>query len=86
MGRYVLKRLLQGALVVFFVTVVVFVTTRMVGDPVDVLLPFESTPDQPSAGLGSSSPNSARYLRSAARIAVRGSGVRSSWPTKWSEP
>jgi peptide/nickel transport system permease protein len=28
------------------VTVVVFVTTRLVGDPVDVLLPFESTPEQ----------------------------------------
>jgi peptide/nickel transport system permease protein len=46
MGRFVLKRLLQGALVVFFVTVIVFVTTRMVGDPVDVLLPFESTEQQ----------------------------------------
>jgi peptide/nickel transport system permease protein len=32
--------------VVFLVTVVVFVTTRLVGDPVDVLLPFESTPEQ----------------------------------------
>lgn len=46
MGRYVLKRLLQGVLVVFFVTVVVFVTTRLVGDPVDVLLPFEATEEQ----------------------------------------
>ena len=46
MGRFVLKRLAQGALVVFLVTVVVFVTTRLVGDPVDVLLPFESTPEQ----------------------------------------
>ena len=46
MGRFVLRRLAQGALVVFLVTVVVFVTTRLVGDPVDVLLPFESTPEQ----------------------------------------
>jgi peptide/nickel transport system permease protein len=46
MGRYVLRRLAQGALVIFLVTVVVFVTTRLVGDPVDVLLPFESTPEQ----------------------------------------
>jgi peptide/nickel transport system permease protein len=46
MGRFVLRRLAQGAFVVFLVTVVVFVTTRLVGDPVDVLLPFESTPEQ----------------------------------------
>lgn len=46
MGRFILRRLAQGALVVFLVTVVVFVTTRLVGDPVDVLLPFESTPEQ----------------------------------------
>ena len=46
MGRFILRRLLQGVLVVFLVTVVVFVTTRLVGDPVDVLLPFEATPEQ----------------------------------------
>jgi peptide/nickel transport system permease protein len=46
MGRFIVRRLLQGVLVIFLVTVVVFVTTRLVGDPVDVLLPFESTPEQ----------------------------------------
>lgn len=46
MGRFIIRRLLQGVLVVFLVTVVVFVTTRLVGDPVDVLLPFEATPEQ----------------------------------------
>lgn len=46
MGRFVARRLAQGVLVVFLVTVVVFVTTRMVGDPVDVLLPFEATEEQ----------------------------------------
>lgn len=46
MGRFALRRIAQGVTVVFLVTVVVFVTTRMVGDPVDVLLPFESTPEQ----------------------------------------
>jgi peptide/nickel transport system permease protein len=46
MGRFIVRRLLQGALVVFLVTVVVFVTTRLVGDPVDVLLPFEATEEQ----------------------------------------
>ncbi|MCZ7587355.1 MAG: ABC transporter permease [Gaiella sp.] len=46
MGRYIVRRLAQGLLVVFLVTVVVFVTTRLVGDPVDVLLPFEATTEQ----------------------------------------
>lgn len=49
MGRYVVRRLAQGLLVIFLVTVVVFVTTRLVGDPVDVLLPFEATTEQRAA-------------------------------------
>ncbi len=43
MGRYVLKRLIQAALVVVSVTVVVFVVTRLIGDPVAVMLPLEAT-------------------------------------------
>lgn len=46
MGRFVLRRVTQGIVVVFLVTVVVFVATRMVGDPVKVLLPFEATKAQ----------------------------------------
>src|SRR6476661_4377291 len=46
MGRFAIGRIVQGVVVVFLVTVVVFVTTRMVGDPVKVMLPFESTPQQ----------------------------------------
>lgn len=46
MGRFALRRILQGIVVVFLVTVVVFVTTRLVGDPVKVMLPFESTAQQ----------------------------------------
>lgn len=46
MGRYILKRLLQGIVVIFGVTVVVFVVTRMIGDPVRVMLPIEATPEQ----------------------------------------
>ncbi|WP_420612286.1 ABC transporter permease [Candidatus Spongiisocius sp.] len=43
MGRYVLKRLFQAALVVVSVMVVVFVVTRLIGDPVAVMLPLEAT-------------------------------------------
>jgi peptide/nickel transport system permease protein len=46
MGRYFLKRLLQGAGVILGVTVLVFVVTRLVGDPVKVMLPLEATAEQ----------------------------------------
>ena len=49
MGRFALGRIVQGLVVVFLVTVVVFVTTRLVGDPVKVMLPFESTREQRAA-------------------------------------
>ena len=43
MGRYLLKRLSQAVLVVVSVVVVVFVVTRLIGDPVAVMLPLEAT-------------------------------------------
>ena len=46
MGRFVARRLLQGILVVLGVTVVVFVVTRMVGDPVKFVLPLEATQEE----------------------------------------
>ena len=46
MGRFFLKRLLQGVVVILGVTVVVFVVTRLVGDPVKVMLPLEATAEQ----------------------------------------
>lgn len=49
MGRYLGGRILQGLIVVFGVTVVVFVTTRMVGDPVDFILPLSASEEQRAA-------------------------------------
>jgi peptide/nickel transport system permease protein len=49
MGRFVLRRLAQGVIVIFGVTVVVFVVTRMIGDPVKVMLPIEATEEQRAA-------------------------------------
>lgn len=46
MGRYLAQRLLQGAVVVFGVTVLVFVITRMVGDPVNFILPLSASAEQ----------------------------------------
>jgi peptide/nickel transport system permease protein len=49
MGRYILKRFWHGVIVIFGVTVFVFVITRMVGDPVKVMLPLEATIEQRAA-------------------------------------
>jgi peptide/nickel transport system permease protein len=46
MGRYFLKRLWHGSVVILGVTVLVFVVTRLVGDPVKVMLPLETTAEQ----------------------------------------
>lgn len=43
MGRFAVRRVAQGLLVIFGVTVMVFVFTRMVGDPVKVMLPLEAS-------------------------------------------
>jgi peptide/nickel transport system permease protein len=49
MGRFAVRRIVQGLIVILGVTVVVFVVTRLVGDPVDVLLPLEATDEQRAA-------------------------------------
>lgn len=49
MGRFLLKRVVQGAIVVLGVTVIVFVVTRLIGDPVKVMLPLEATAEQRAA-------------------------------------
>ncbi len=49
MGRFILRRLIHGLIVILGVTVIVFVVTRMVGDPVQVMLPMESTIEQRAA-------------------------------------
>lgn len=46
MGRFVARRLAQGVVVILGVTIVVFVVTRLIGDPVRVMLPIEATAEQ----------------------------------------
>jgi peptide/nickel transport system permease protein len=45
MGRFIARRLFQGVIVIFLLTTVVFVVTRLIGDPVNVMLPLEATPE-----------------------------------------
>lgn len=49
MGRFILQRIIQGIVVVVGVTVIVFVVTRLIGDPVSLMLPLEATIEQREA-------------------------------------
>jgi peptide/nickel transport system permease protein len=49
MGRYIVKRLAQGLVVIVGVTIFVFVVTRMIGDPVKFMLPLSATEEQRDA-------------------------------------
>lgn len=49
MGRILLLRSWHGLIVIIGVTIVVFVVTRMIGDPVDIMLPLEATAEQRAA-------------------------------------
>jgi len=65
MGRFLLHRAVHGAVVVFLVSVVVFVVTRLIGDPVEVMLPIEATPEQRAefaAQLGFDEPILAQFV------------------------
>jgi peptide/nickel transport system permease protein len=49
MGRYLVQRIGQGLIVIIGVVTVVFVVTRVVGDPAKVMLPLTSTAAQRKA-------------------------------------
>jgi peptide/nickel transport system permease protein len=66
MGRYIARRLLQGVVVIFGVTVFVFVITRLVGDPVKFMLPLSATEEQREArreSLGLNDPIWEQFVR-----------------------
>jgi len=46
MGAFIVKRLYYGLYVVLGVTIVVFLVTRVIGDPVSAMLPMESSAAQ----------------------------------------
>jgi len=49
MGAFIVKRLYYGLYVVLGVTIVVFLVTRVIGDPVSAMLPMESSAAQRAA-------------------------------------
>lgn len=52
MGRYLSERLVQGIIVIVGVTTLVFVVTRMIGDPVNFILPLSASQEQRDALRG----------------------------------
>jgi peptide/nickel transport system permease protein len=46
MGAYIIRRLLQSLIVILGVIIITFLISRVLGDPVTLLLPPEATPEQ----------------------------------------
>lgn len=66
MLEFIVRRLFQGILVVFGVTATVFVVTRLVGDPVALMLPLSATEAQRAAfaqQIGLDQPIVTQFLR-----------------------
>lgn len=72
MIEFILRRLFQGFLVVFGVTMTVFVITRLAGDPVALMLPLSASAEQRAtfaAQIGLDQPLVVQFLRFAQDVA-----------------
>jgi peptide/nickel transport system permease protein len=84
MGRFVVRRIARGLIVIFGVTVVVFVVTRLIGDPVKVMLPLEATPAERAAfahRLGLDRPILVQFVDYVGQVA-RGNFGNSLWQNR----
>ncbi|MEJ0011201.1 MAG: ABC transporter permease [Bauldia sp.] len=66
MGRQIARRLIQGVITLLVLATTVFVLARIIGNPVDMMLPSEATPDAREAmihRLGLDEPYYVQYLR-----------------------
>lgn len=73
MSRFLLKRLWHGFLVVVGVTTIVFVVTRLIGDPVAMMLPIDASEEERAAlraVLGLDRPIAAQYLHFVTDVAT----------------
>ena len=74
MGRYIARRAVHGVVVLFGVSIIVFLLMHLAGDPVAVLLPLDTPPEQIEAfrqEMGFDRPLPIQYLYFLSR-AVRG--------------
>lgn len=65
MGRYLLRRVMQGLIVIIGVVTAVFIVTRLIGDPAKIMLPLTSTNAQRKAfdhQLGLDKPIPVQYV------------------------
>jgi peptide/nickel transport system permease protein len=82
---FILSRMLQGALALFFLSLVVFLTTRASGDPLHILLPPEATREdyaRLARELGLDQPLPVQYVRYIGDLATGdfGKSLRSGEP------
>ncbi|NIV28902.1 MAG: ABC transporter permease, partial [Anaerolineae bacterium] len=74
MGRYIARRAIHGVIVLFGVSIIVFLLMHLAGDPVAVLLPLDTPPEQIEAfreEMGFNRPLPVQYFMFLSR-AVRG--------------
>ena len=74
MGRYIARRTVHGVIVLFGVSIIVFLLMHLAGDPVAVLLPLDAPPEQVEAfrhEMGFDKPLPVQYFYFMSR-AVRG--------------
>lgn len=74
MGRYIARRAIHGVIVLFGVSIIVFLLMHLAGDPVAVLLPLDTPPEQIEAfreEMGFNRPLPVQYFYFMSR-AVRG--------------
>ena len=84
MALYMLRRILQGVIVVVAVTVVVFFVTRMIHDPVDVMVPIDVDPVERARvahDLGFDKPIFAQFVDYVGGV-VRGDFGESYWQSR----
>ena len=78
MARYILRRLVGALVALFLVASLVFAILRLTGDPVNMLIPLGSTPEQVAlfrSSLGLDKPLYAQYLDFLAGIATLNLGI-----------
>jgi peptide/nickel transport system permease protein len=66
MARFIVGRLIQTLATLFVVTIAVFILVRLTGDPVDMLLPIDATPElreELRTRLGVDQPQIVQYWR-----------------------
>ena len=85
MQRYILIRLVQGVFLLFVISSLVFVLTRLSGDPIDLMLPIETPPEvieQVRSYWGLDKPWHVQYWNFMSNAAQGDFGTSFKWPNQ----